>query len=123
MTALPKDADRPPDADIETLTAFCFVLAARVAELECSNAQLRNAVGFDPLPPTISESTPWRSIKQVAHVTGYSETMVRELISQNRVVAQKVGGRWFINTAAPMPRKLESAIARSGRTPLTAVDG
>jgi hypothetical protein len=108
-TTAPEPEDRPGDTGIEALTAFCFVLAARVAELECSNAQLRLAAGFDPPPPTIGASTPWRSIKQVSHATGFSQIQIRKLISQNRIVAQAVGGRWFINTDAPMPRKFAKA--------------
>jgi hypothetical protein len=109
----------PPDTDerIEALTAACHVLAARVAELECSNVELRQAADLDPARPVISARTNWRSLKQVAGITGYSETQIRELIGQNRIVAEKHGGRWFVDVSAPMPHKLESAKARSSRAP------
>ena len=121
--AVPEREPRPPpdaDAQIEALVGICRLHSAMISELAESNRELRQEAGLDPPPPMISESTPWRSIKQVAYVTGYSEPMVRELISQKRIVAEKRGGRWFIDVSKPMPRKLESAIVRAGSTPRTA---
>ena len=94
----------PPDdteARLESLAGIVRLQGAMIAELVQSNAELRRAAGF---------ATPWRSIKQVAHLTGYSETMVRELIGQKRLVAEKQGGRWFIDTSGQMPHKRESAV-------------
>jgi hypothetical protein len=103
---------RPPPDDIEarleTLAGIVRLQGAIISELVESNVELRKAAGFDPARPTISATTPWRSIKQVAHATGYSETMVRELIGQKRLTATKYGGHVFIDTSAPMPRKLRN---------------
>jgi hypothetical protein len=113
LRVISKDAPaRPPpdvDARIEALEGTVRLQGALIAELVQSNAELRKAAGLDPPKPTISAATQWRSIKQVCHSTNYSPTMVRELISQNRITAQKVGGKWFVDASAPMPNKLESA--------------
>ena len=118
-TALPKSEARPDDTEtrIEALAGLVRLQGAMIAELAESNAELRLAAGLDPAKPTISPATPWRAIKQVMDSTGYSETQIRELISQKRITAQKRGGKWFVDTSAPMPHKLESAKARSSRAP------
>jgi hypothetical protein len=117
--ALPNDtqARPPPDIEgqVEALAGLVRLQGAMIAELAQSNAELRLAAGLDLAKPTISPATPWRSIKQVMHSTGYSETQIRELISQKRITAQKRGGKWFVDTSAPMPHKRESAKARSFR--------
>jgi hypothetical protein len=112
------------DGRIEALAGVVRLQGALIAELVQSNAELREAAGLDPPLPTISASTDWRSIKQVAHVTGYSETQVRELIGQKK---NRRGKAWralvhrYVRADAEQMR--ESAIARSGRAPRTAVDG
>jgi hypothetical protein len=100
----------PPDieARIDELSGIVRLQGAVIAELVQSNAELRQAAGLDAQKPTISETTDWRSIKQVAFATGYSETQVRELISKKRIVAEKHGGRWFIDTSGQMPHKLRN---------------
>jgi hypothetical protein len=98
--------DDDTEARIDDLVGICRLHSALIAELVQSNAELRKAAGLDPARPTISETTDWRSIKQVAYATGYSETQVRELITQKRIVAEKHGGRWFIDTSGQMPHKL-----------------
>jgi hypothetical protein len=110
-TALPKSEDWPDDTEarLESLAGVVRLQGAIIAELVQSNAELRQAAGLAPPKPTISGSTPWRSIKQVMHATGYSETQVRELIGQKRIAAEKVGGKWFIDTSAPMPHKRDNA--------------
>jgi hypothetical protein len=102
---------RPDDSEarLVSLAGVVRLQGAIIAELVQSNAELRHAAGLDPPKPTISASTSWRSIKQVAHSTGYSETQVRELIERKRIVAEKHGGRWFIDTSTPMPHKRDSA--------------
>jgi hypothetical protein len=99
---------RPPDdteARLDDLAGIVRLQGAVIAELAESNAQLRQVAGLDPPKPTINPSTPWRSIKQICGSTGYSPTQIRELISQKRIVAEKHGGRWFIDTSGQMPNK------------------
>ncbi|KJC40287.1 hypothetical protein UP09_22540 [Bradyrhizobium sp. LTSP885] len=92
---------------IDELAGIVRLQGAIISELAESNAELRQAAGLDPARPTIDATTVWRSIQQIAFATGYSETQVRELIAQKRIVAQKVGGRWFIDVSKPMPHKRE----------------
>jgi hypothetical protein len=112
MSVLANKYPAQPDdteARLESLAGVVRLQGAIIAELVQSNAELRLAAGLTPPLPTISASTDWRAIKQVSHATGYSETQVRELIKQKRIVAEKRGGRWFIDTSAPMPHKRDCA--------------
>ena len=109
MAARPKPlATTLPDnnaARIEALAGEVRLLRAIVSELAESNAQLRRAAGFDPARPTIDATTPWRSIKQISSATGFSQSQVRKLIKQDRLVAVKCGGKIFIDTSASLPGK------------------
>jgi hypothetical protein len=75
---------------IERLSAICFILNARVAELEASNAELRARLNLDP--PRLAISATCKTVKQVAAATGYSKSHIYNLIIQEKIAAWKTGG-------------------------------
>jgi hypothetical protein len=93
MTALPKDADRPPDTDIETLTALVYVVLDRLSKLEETVALLALSAGIDaPLPSPCERST----VKMTAHTLGCSVSNVYRLIRLRRLTAKKHAGRVLV---------------------------
>jgi excisionase family DNA binding protein len=95
-------AERERDLD----RALIYILNARLAEVEASNAQMRALLGLDPPPPAIGAD--WRSIKQAAGATGFSETTIRKRIARGEIEAIKVGGHVLI-AAASLRRRGEKA--------------
>lgn len=84
---------------IEQLTVEHIADRARIEELENSIAQLLSAAGLDSLRPKI-EAANYRTIKQTAYVTGFSESNVRKLIGKGKLIAIKKGGRVLIAAAS-----------------------
>ncbi len=86
----------------ERAMALVYLIHARTCELEESNAELRALAGLDPPKPTLGAQ--WKTIKQVAHLTGHAESTVRSWIAAGRVEARKVGGRILVNSEGLPPR-------------------
>jgi excisionase family DNA binding protein len=87
--------------------ATLYVLNARLADLEASNAELRALAGLNPPPPAIGAD--WRSLKQAAGETGYSETTIRRRIERGKIEARHVGGHVLIRASSLPPRRGETA--------------
>jgi hypothetical protein len=95
---LAHEVDKPlldggPDdmrAAMDRVMALAYLLNARLAEVEQSNAELRALAGLDPPAPTIGAQ--WKTITQVAHLTGHAESTVRSWILSGKIEARKIGG-------------------------------
>jgi excisionase family DNA binding protein len=84
------------EANVERLTAITFVLSSRLTELEHRSGAAN----------TDDAATRMTTIKDAAHMTGYSESGIRKLIAARKIVARRVGGRWLIEVAS-LPRRCE----------------
>ena len=87
-----------PVVSIEKVLAICYVLNARVADLETSNAELRSRLGLDPPPPTIGAD--WRVVKQAAGDLNCSESNVRKLIKAKKLDWTDRGRRILISASS-----------------------
>jgi excisionase family DNA binding protein len=102
MTALPKDADRPPDAEtrIEALAAdnaalavLCYSILDRLSRAEETIARLASATGCDaPSVPPVERT----SVKQAAGRLRCSTTRVYQLIGDGTLAAVKDHGRVLV---------------------------
>jgi len=97
MTALPKDADRPPDADIEALTALVYVVLDRLSKVEETVALLALSAGIDAPPPSPCE---WSTVKSTAHTLDCSVSNVYRLIRLRRLTAKRYAGRVLVTTGS-----------------------
>jgi hypothetical protein len=96
-TALPRDADRPPDADIEALTVLIHVVLDRLSKVEETVALLALSAGIDAPPPSPCE---WSTVKSTAHTLGCSVPNVYRLIRLRRLTAEKRAGRVLVAAAS-----------------------
>jgi hypothetical protein len=109
MTALPKDADRPPDADIETLTALVYVVLDRLSKVEETVALLALSAGIDAPPPLPCD---WSTVKSTAHTLDCSVSNVYRLIRLRVLTAEKHAGRVLV-TAESIKKRRERIAVRS----------
>jgi hypothetical protein len=98
---VPDDADLA--ARVDQLLGVTFVLSARLAEVEASNREMRALLCLDPPQPTIGAD--WRTIKQTAGETGFSQSTVRAWVARGEVSARKLGARVLIDASTIARRR------------------
>jgi len=92
----------------ERLLAVVYLLTARTASLEESNAEVRKKLSLDPPPPMIGAE--WKTIKQVAGDLGFSQTTVRNWIASGRIASRRIGRAVLIDAVSLPPRRCETLL-------------